>query len=187
MPAYACFRESQKRGFTVGIIYSPEEVMSDPHFVARGFPVEVEHPELGRSVQYPGAPWIFHGSPWQLHSRAPRVALENARINGLEDRVLLFTGTLAALRVRPFDLVVANLLRSELLPMLEPIAHATRPGGAAIFSGLLAEECEQVEPALESVGLPCVARRHHTDPSGLRWAGLLSHRRPARSSDRTSG
>ena len=26
-----------------------DEVFEDPHFVARGFQVEVEHPELGRS------------------------------------------------------------------------------------------------------------------------------------------
>ncbi|NRA10047.1 MAG: CoA transferase, partial [Myxococcales bacterium] len=75
--AYEFFEGAQRRNMPVGIIYSPEEVMSDPHFVARGFPVEVEHPELGRSVRYPGAPWIFHGSPWQLHSRAPRVGEHN--------------------------------------------------------------------------------------------------------------
>ena len=75
--AYEFFEGAQRRNMPVGIIYSPEEVMRDPHFVERGFPVEVEHPELGRSVQYPGAPWIFHGSPWQLHSRAPRVGEHN--------------------------------------------------------------------------------------------------------------
>ena len=77
LSAYEFFEGAQKRNIPVGIIYSPEEVMEDPHFVARGFPVEVEHEELGRSVRYPGAPWIFHGSPWELRSRAPRLGEHN--------------------------------------------------------------------------------------------------------------
>jgi len=75
--AYQFFEGAQQRNIPVGIIYSPEEVMEDPHFVARGFPVEVEHEELGRSVRYPGAPWVFHGSPWELRARAPRVGEHN--------------------------------------------------------------------------------------------------------------
>jgi len=77
LDAYAFFEGAQRRNIPVGIIYSPEEVMEDPHFVARGFPVDVEHEELGRSVRYPGAPWVFHGSPWQLSARAPRVGEHN--------------------------------------------------------------------------------------------------------------
>ncbi len=71
MSAYEFFEGAQQRGFQVGIIYSPEEVMEDRHFQARGFPTEVEHPDLGRSFTYPGAPYLFHGSPWQIQSRAP--------------------------------------------------------------------------------------------------------------------
>ena len=73
MPAYEFFEGAQQRGFQVGIIYSPEEVMEDRHFKARGFPTEVEHPELGRSFTYPGAPYLFHGSPWGIQRRAPLV------------------------------------------------------------------------------------------------------------------
>ena len=54
LPAYDFFAGAQERGFQVGIIYPPEEVIADPHFVARGFPTEVEHPELDRSFTYPG-------------------------------------------------------------------------------------------------------------------------------------
>jgi crotonobetainyl-CoA:carnitine CoA-transferase CaiB-like acyl-CoA transferase len=71
IPAQDFFDGAQQRGFQVGIIYSPEEVMEDPHFKARGFPTEVPHPELGRSFTYPGAPYLFHGSPWQIQRRAP--------------------------------------------------------------------------------------------------------------------
>ena len=71
--AYDFFAGSQERGFQVGIIYSPEEVFQDRHFIARGFPTEVEHPELGRSYTYPGAPYQFRASPWGISRRAPMV------------------------------------------------------------------------------------------------------------------
>ncbi len=73
LPAYDFFAGAQERGFQVGIIYAPEEVIADPHFVARGFPTEVEHPELGRSFTYPGAPWRFGASPWAISRRPPLI------------------------------------------------------------------------------------------------------------------
>ncbi len=82
LPAYEFFRSGQDRGFTVGIIYSPEEVMDDPHFRARGFPVHVEHPELGRTITYPGAPYRFNASPWTISRRAPRLGEHDDEILG---------------------------------------------------------------------------------------------------------
>ncbi len=76
LTAYDFFTGAQERGFQVGIIYSPEEAMADPHFVARGFPVEVEHPEHGRSFTYPGAPYKFEKSPWSV-GRAPLLGEHN--------------------------------------------------------------------------------------------------------------
>ena len=73
LSAYDFFEGAQRRNFQVGIIYAPEEVMDDPHFRERGFRVEVEHPELGRSFTYPGAPYLFHGSPWRIRRRAPQL------------------------------------------------------------------------------------------------------------------
>jgi crotonobetainyl-CoA:carnitine CoA-transferase CaiB-like acyl-CoA transferase len=80
MPAYEFFSGGQQRGFQVGIIYSPEEVMEDEHFKARGFPVEVEHPDLGRSFVYPGAPYLFHGSAWAIQRRAPLLGEHTAEV-----------------------------------------------------------------------------------------------------------
>ena len=73
LDAYEFFAGAQQRGFQVGIVYAPEEVAADPHFRARGFPTEVEHPELGRSITYPGAPYQFRGSPWAIRRRPPLV------------------------------------------------------------------------------------------------------------------
>ena len=81
LPAEAFFHEGQRRGFQMGIIYAPEEVLEDGHFQARGFPVEVEHAELGRSFRYPGAPWKFGRSPWRIRRRAPLLGEHNAEVS----------------------------------------------------------------------------------------------------------
>jgi benzylsuccinate CoA-transferase BbsE subunit len=61
----------QRAGLPWGVIRSPEEVLADRHLRARGHFVELEHPELGRSVTYAGAPFLAHGSPWVMHRRPP--------------------------------------------------------------------------------------------------------------------
>jgi crotonobetainyl-CoA:carnitine CoA-transferase CaiB-like acyl-CoA transferase len=71
IPAYEFFVGAQRRGLSAGIVYAPEEAFEDPHFAARGYPVEVAHPELGRSFAYPGAPYRFEKSPWRISRRAP--------------------------------------------------------------------------------------------------------------------
>lgn len=80
LTAYEFFTGGQQRGFQIGIIYSPEEVLEDPHFIARGFPVEVEHPELERTVTYPGAPYQLLGSPWRIRRRAPLLGEDNEAV-----------------------------------------------------------------------------------------------------------
>ena len=67
---YDFFVETQRIGLATGVIYTPGEALADPHFVARGFPVEIEHPELQRSITYPGAPYRFTATPWAAR-RAP--------------------------------------------------------------------------------------------------------------------
>jgi crotonobetainyl-CoA:carnitine CoA-transferase CaiB-like acyl-CoA transferase len=82
LPAYEFFVQGQQRGFQVGIIYSPEEVLADPHFQAREWPVTVEHGELGRAVTYPGHPYRFTASPWQITRRPPLLGEHNDEVFG---------------------------------------------------------------------------------------------------------
>lgn len=80
LDSYEMFTKAQELGFQWGIIYSPDEVLDDPHFVAREFPVTVDHPELQSNFVYPGAPYKFPESPWKIRSRAPFLGEHNEEI-----------------------------------------------------------------------------------------------------------
>ena len=80
--AYDFFIGCQNAGIAVGPINAPEEVFEDPHFIARGFQVPVEHADLGREIVYPGAPYKLPASPWRISSPAPRLGQHNAEILG---------------------------------------------------------------------------------------------------------
>ena len=82
MRAADFFMEGQRRGLAVGMLNAPEDVMEDPHFIARGFPTSVHHDDLGRDVFYPGAPFLSDASPWHIRSRAPRLGEHDGEILG---------------------------------------------------------------------------------------------------------
>ncbi len=71
--AHEFFIGLQRAGLSVGAILSPEEAYEDAHFKARGFQVEVHHPEHGRSFRYPGAPYALQKGAWRISRRAPRL------------------------------------------------------------------------------------------------------------------
>jgi hypothetical protein len=69
LPAYDFFRGAQQHGLSTGVVLAPEEVLADPHFVARGFPVVVDRGD-GTSVTHLGLPVAMRGSPGCIR-RAP--------------------------------------------------------------------------------------------------------------------
>jgi len=107
---------------------------------------------------------------------ATAAARANARFNRLGDRLRLFTGGLEAIGAVSFDLVVANLLRTEMLPLFAGIAARVRAGGFAVFSGLLETERESVGEALRAVGLRESGVRSRADANGDPWSALLTIR-----------
>jgi ribosomal protein L11 methyltransferase len=108
-----------------------------------------------------------------LDPEAARAARANARRNRLAPRLDVLCGPLDALREVPFALVVANLLRSELLPLADAIARRTAAGGRAVLSGLLEAERGEVERAFARAGLAPRAARAARDRAGDRWLALL--------------
>jgi ribosomal protein L11 methyltransferase len=100
----------------------------------------------------------------------------NARRNALAERLETFVGSVHARRPVGFDLVLANLLRSELLPLVAAIAAQTAPGGRVVLSGLLEGERDALEPALAAAGLRSAGIRRGRDASGDVWIALLTTR-----------
>ena len=70
----------QERGFTWGAIRNPDDLIDDGHLQDRGFWTEVEHPDLGRTLTYPGPAGIYNGSPWRISRRAPLIGEHNEEI-----------------------------------------------------------------------------------------------------------
>ena len=114
---------------------------------------------------------------FDLDPLAPEAARENAQGNGLADRMHCFTGGIEALRPGlGFDLVLANLLRREVEPILPALATHVAPGGAAVLSGLLERERAEVEVRARAVGLREAGARRRVDESGVAWVALRMER-----------
>lgn len=90
--------------------------------------------------------------PWSV-----RVAAENARLNGLRNRVRPQWGNgwhAPAIRAAaPFDLVFANILARPLCRMAPRLARGLAPGGTAILAGLLRTQARMVLAAHRAQGL----------------------------------
>lgn len=73
------YHGAQAQGCPVGAIYSPGDLMRSEHLQARGYFVEVEHPDTGK-VLYPGAPAKFSETPWGVDRSAPRLGEHNEEV-----------------------------------------------------------------------------------------------------------
>jgi crotonobetainyl-CoA:carnitine CoA-transferase CaiB-like acyl-CoA transferase len=67
-------------------------VLGNPQLKAREFFIDVEHPEMKKSISYPGSPYKFSHSPAGQWKRAPLIGEDNVRIYqgelGLSDEEL---------------------------------------------------------------------------------------------------
>ena len=71
---------AQSHHLSITAYYDPREVREDPHLNARSYFVDVEHPELGDSVTYPGAPYGLSETPWSIRRRAPLIGEHNEQV-----------------------------------------------------------------------------------------------------------
>lgn len=97
---------------------------------------------------------------------AVAATLENAAENGVGEKITAFQGSLESLitSARRYDLVVVNILAKVIIQMCEQgLGQLVRGGGKAIFSGLIAEQADEVEAALRATGLVPIARRQISD------------------------
>ena len=112
-------------------------------------------------------------------AEAVEVARENAALNGVGDlcrfvhAVGLRHDELRALK--PYDLVVANILAGPLMELSDSFSAAIRPGGRALLSGLLLEQADDVLAVYRRWGF--VFERHvDLETGGAIWRTLLLRR-----------
>ena len=66
------YEGAQLRRIPYAAVRAPEALLDDPHLAARGFFVPIEHPDLGVTIPYPGAPFRMGDSSWRV-TRPPRL------------------------------------------------------------------------------------------------------------------
>ncbi len=78
------FQGALKRKIMLYPVATPKDMFEFEQLDARGFWVEMEHPELGRRITYPG-PWgNFSATPLTMRRRAPLIGEHNREILGGE-------------------------------------------------------------------------------------------------------
>ena len=83
---------------------------------------------------------------------AVAAALENVRLNALEERILVEDTLLQAIR-QQFALILANLTTLDLLHLADSLAGRLLSGGALIISGFLEKDRPQLEARFLGLGL----------------------------------
>ncbi len=105
---------------------------------------------------------------------AVRMTQDNARRNGVANRVVAQHGSLEGLLSSPrrFDLGMANITANIIRELAsQGLQHLIRPGGAFVFSGILREQADDVAAVLASIGLVERDRREQGD-----WVLLITRR-----------
>jgi len=70
---------AQLRRIPYAAVRPPEALLRDPHLAARGFFVPIEHPDLGLTVPYAGAPFRLTDAPWRV-ARPPRLGEHDGEV-----------------------------------------------------------------------------------------------------------
>ena len=69
-----------RRGGMLFPVNNVKDILENKQLAARDFWVEVEHPELGTAISYPGAPFKSNETAWRISRRAPLIGEHNEEI-----------------------------------------------------------------------------------------------------------
>lgn len=72
--------QGQGRGLVLAEVSTARDLVESAHLHARGFFEPVEHPELGQTLPYPGAPGRLSRTPWSTGRRPPLIGEHNIEI-----------------------------------------------------------------------------------------------------------
>lgn len=87
---------------------------------------------------------------------AVKTAIENVRLNQLEDKVEIKKGDLLNVVDLQADLVVANIIAEVIILLADDVNQVVKANGFFIASGIIKSKVEEVELKLESVGLKLI-------------------------------
>ena len=106
--------------------------------------------------------------------QALRATTENARVNGVSDRVSVTAARPPARPpARPASLVVANILAGTLVELAPVLSTLTMPGGHLVLSGMLEAQAREVSGAYRGAFDMQIGAQID------RWIRLEGRRRPA--------
>ena len=108
--------------------------------------------------------WGVDVDPWSVPN-----AEENAERNGFAERFTVREGSLEVAPEGPYDLVLANILKSTILPMLPDLVARLASGGDMVLAGILRTERDEVVEACEAAGLALAAEATENEW----WAGRV--------------
>ena len=78
---------------------------------------------------------------------------ENFVVNGVAAICRADLGSIESVRTgRRFDVIIANIIKSVIIPILEPMKRILAPQGILILSGLLQQDQKEIEAVLRSCG-----------------------------------
>jgi benzylsuccinate CoA-transferase BbsE subunit len=74
------YEQAQNNRLLIGIASTPEDLAKSPQLNARDWFEEIEHPELGDTLRYPGPPYRLSETPWRVDRKAPLLGEHNAEV-----------------------------------------------------------------------------------------------------------
>ena len=95
----------------------------------------------------------FDNDPFSVEN-----AIENVRLNGVENSITIVEADIMTLTPEPADLVLANMISCILMQGLPRFHGFLKPEGIVVFSGLLAEEETLFTEALEDEDFRVIER-----------------------------
>ena len=95
---------AQLRRIPYATVRPPEALVDDPQLNDRGFFSDIEHPESGRAVRYPGGPIHFTTTPWRIARRPPLLGEHNSEV---------YRGELGLTEERLAELARAGVISSD--------------------------------------------------------------------------
>ncbi len=104
-----------------------------------------------------------------VDEKAIPIARENARINGVGDRVRVVCGQLLDPIDDEYDIIVSNIASQAIISMILDFGHHLSSGGKLILSGFLDREVSEVHDGLENDSFAVLETRFHEE-----WAAILA-------------